>query len=120
MPSAGRFPEESVQEALERALRNAKHLKSVHAPAIAVMRSLAWKLDNWDTLAEIAIRESEEFGCKPRVPQNDNVTAATFLKYCAALGLTFDQASAEPRPKTEPQTKPAKPSNKIVQFRQRA
>lgn len=84
------------------------------------MRTLAWKMDNWDTLAEIAIRESEEFGCKPRVPQNDNVTAATFLKYCSALGLTFDQASTMPQSKTDLQARPAKSSNKILQFRQRA
>lgn len=120
MPSNSRFPDESVQDALERALRNAKHLKAVHAPAVAVMRSLAWKLDNWNTLAEIAIEESRETGGRPKVPQNDNVTAATFLKYCAALGLTFDQASAAPQSKPEHRSKPAAPSNKIVQFRQRA
>lgn len=120
MPSTERFPDGSVQDALERALRNARHLKAVHAPAVAVMRSLAWKIDHWDRLAEIALEESRETGGRPKVPQNDNVTAATFLKYCAALGLTFDQASAAPQARPEKREKPAAPSNKIVQFRQRA
>ena len=82
------FAQESVSEALERSLRNAKHLRARDAAAAAAARALAWKIDNWETLAEAAIMEATENGGKPKVPQNDNVSLASFLKYMDALGLT--------------------------------
>lgn len=82
------FAQESVSDALERALRNAKHLRARDAATVAAARALAWKIDNWETLAEAAIMESHEDGGRPKVPQNDNVSLASFLKYMDALGLT--------------------------------
>lgn len=82
------FVRETVSEALERALRNAKHLRARDAATVAAARALAWKIDNWDSLAKVAIMEAEEGGGRPKVPQNDNVSLASFLKYMDALGLT--------------------------------
>jgi hypothetical protein len=116
------FAEESVTAALERGLRNAKHLRAKHAPAVAAARSLARKIDAWDVIVEWAVMDASESGGRPSVPANDNVSIASFLKYLDALGLTADAdvpaASAPGRPATKPT--PAKPTNKVLAFRQKA
>ena len=88
-----RFPTESVSDALERSLRNAKHLRAKDAATVAAARALAWKIDHWDELAEQAISDAEVKGkgARPAVPLNDNTSIPTFLKYCAALGLTPEE-----------------------------
>lgn len=85
--TAGRFPCESVSDALERSLRNAKHLRAKDSAAIAAARALAWRIDHWDELAERALEEVSGSGRRPSVPQNDNTSLPTFLKYCSSLGL---------------------------------
>lgn len=97
------FPQESVSEALERSLRNAKHLRAKDAATVAAARALAWKIDNWDELAHQAIEDAEEKGkgSRPAVPLNDNTSLPTFLKYCDCLGLT---------PEESPAAKPARPA----------
>lgn len=59
------FPQETVADALERSLRNAKHLRAKDAATVAAARALAWKIDHWDELAEQAISDAE---AKGRVP----------------------------------------------------
>ena len=88
-----RFPQESVSDALERSLRNTKHLRAKDAATVAAARALAWKIDHWDELAEQAIDDAEAKGkgARPAVPLNDNTSIPTFLKYCAALGLTPEE-----------------------------
>lgn len=102
-----RFPIESVSEALERSLRNAKHLRAKDAATVAAARALAWKIDNWDELAHQAIDDAEEKGkgARPAVPLNDNTSIPTFLKYCTALGLTPE----EEKPAKPARGKAAKP-----------
>ena len=80
-----RFPTESVS--------NAKHLRAKDAATVAAARALAWKIDHWDELAEQAISDAEVKGkgARPAVPLNDNTSIPTFLKYCAALGLTPEE-----------------------------
>lgn len=104
---SGRFPHESVSDALERSLRNAKHLRAKDAATVAAARSLAWKIDHWDELAEQAISDAEAKGkgARPAVPQNDNTSLPTFLKYCAALGLVPE----EEKPAKPARGKAAKP-----------
>lgn len=102
-----RFPLESVSDALERSLRNAKHLLAKDAATVAAARALAWKIDHWDELAEQAISDAEAKGkgTRPAVPQNDNTSLPTFLKYCAALGLVPE----EEKPAKPARGKAAKP-----------
>lgn len=87
------FPQESVSAALERSLRNAKHLRAKDAATVAAARALAWKIDHWNELAEQAIADAETKGkgARPAVPLNDNTSIPTFLKYCAVLGLTPEE-----------------------------
>lgn len=101
------FPQETVVDALERSLRNAKHLRAKDAATVAVARALAWKIDHWDELAEQAISDAEAKGkgTRPAVPQNDNTSLPTFLKYCAALGLVPE----EEKPAKPARGKAAKP-----------
>lgn len=101
-----KFPHESVSEALERAIRNAKHLRAKDAALIAAARSLAWKIDNWDRLAKIALEDALEDGSRPAVPANDNTSLPTFLKYCSSLGLTPAMGAATAmRPEETPPAK---------------
>lgn len=117
------FQHESVTEALERSLRNAKHLRAKHSATVAAARALARKIDAWDQIVEWAIDDAaEKRGARPAVPTNDNVSIASFLKYLDALGLTpDDEAAAAPGP-GRPATLPAaaKPTNKVLAFRQKA
>ena len=73
----------------------------------AAARALAWKIDHWDELAEQAISDAEAKGkgARPAVPQNDNTSLPTFLKYCAALGLVPE----EEKPAKPARGKAAKP-----------
>lgn len=116
------FAEESVAEALERGLKNAKHLRMRHAPAVAAARALARKIDAWDVIVEWALDDvAETKGGRPAVPANDNVSIASFLKYLDALGLTPEDeapAAAPGRPATKP-APAAQPKNKVLEFRQR-
>ncbi|AOT24296.1 HTH DNA binding domain protein [Propionibacterium phage B3] len=83
------FHDESIEGALDRALKNARHLRARDAAAVAVARSLARKIDAWDVIVDWALEDVAETGGKarPGVPQNDNVSAATLLKALQALGL---------------------------------
>ncbi|MEA1264169.1 hypothetical protein MicroSTF_14090 [Microbacterium sp. STF-2] len=121
-----KFEQESVADALERGLRNAKHLRMKHAPTVAAARALARKIDAWDVIVEWAVEDAAETrGARPAVPANDNVSIASFLKYLDALGLTPEDeapaASAPGRPATRPPaTQPTKLPNKVLAFRQKA
>lgn len=106
----GRFPRESVSEALERSLRNAKHLKAKDSATVAAARALAWRIDHWDELTERALEDAQESGRRPAVPQNDNTSLSTFLKYCSSLGLVPE----EEKPARTTRTKTVKESTPTV------
>ncbi|GAA6124214.1 hypothetical protein BPY_23220 [Bifidobacterium psychraerophilum] len=118
---ADRFPDSTVCDALDRSIRNAKHLRAKDSAAIAAARALAWKIDHWDRLAEIALERAHEDGSRPTIPQNDNTSLPAFLKYCDALGLITKEVAVE-KPADGTKTdkskaEPRKPSNKILAFR---
>ena len=113
------FEELSVSEALERSLRNAKHLRAMDSATVAAARALARKIDAWDVIVSWALEDAEDAGGRPAVPANDNVSLSSFLKYQQALGLISPVddaggASSASSPAAAP------PQSKVVQFRQRA
>lgn len=107
------FSEESLVEALERSLRNAKHLRARDAAMVAAARALARKIDAWDVIVRWAIEDAEDVGGRPAVPQNDNVSIASFLKYLEALGLP------SPVPVPQSSARAAKPADALAEFRKR-
>lgn len=119
LSSNERFPHETLSEALERSLRNARQLKAKDAATVAAARSLARRIDCWDELAKLAL---EQAGNKrAAVPQNDNTLLPTYLKYCDALGLTPESPppakSATSAPTARAEAEPQKTGNKILAFR---
>lgn len=111
------FEDLSVAEALERSIRNAKHLRARDSAAIAAARRLARKIDAWDQIVEWALDDAAQGKGRPAVPANDNVSLGSFLKYLEALGLLtpFEAASSPARPGAVPP-----PSSSVLAFRQRA
>ena len=102
------FPQESVSDALEHALRNAKHLRVRDAPAVAALRALAGKIDAWDTIVAWAREDAAGIG-RPAVPANDNVSIPSFLKGLAALQLLpppVEAAKEKAKPGPAPQASP--------------
>ena len=90
------FEHQSVSEALERSIRNAKHLRAKHSAMIAAARALARKIDAWDVIVDWAHGDMDEMDKKrPAVPDNDNVSASAYLKYLAALGLVAAVPAAD-------------------------
>jgi hypothetical protein len=78
-----------VRTAFDLSVAAATHLMDVDAGAVEAARALADKIDAWDVIVEWALDDANQDGTgRPRVPQNDNVSLASFLKYCDALGLT--------------------------------
>lgn len=113
------FVQQSVSEALERSIVNAKHLRARHSATIAAARALARKIDAWDTIVEWALDDAAQGKGRPAVPANDNVSIASFLKYLDALGLTPEDETPAATP-GRPASKPAavaEPTNKVLAFR---
>lgn len=88
-----------VRKGFETALSNARRQKIIyarHAGTIAAARALADKIDHWDVIVQWAVEDKEDMGLsRPAVPQNDNTSLPTFLKYMEALGLTVAADRAE-------------------------
>lgn len=78
----------SVRGELDRALRNAKHLRVRHSPAVAAARVLADRLDDSDG-------------------RTDHVLAGSFLKYLEALGLVDQPVKRAPVKKPKAEESPA-------------
>ena len=79
----------SIVEACEQALKAAGHVdgEGADAGAVAALLALARKIDAWDDIVDLAVSQAPE-GRRPTVPQHDNTSLPTFLRYCEALGLT--------------------------------
>lgn len=107
---ATKFDDLTVREALERAIKNAPHLRAIHHAAIQAARALADKIDNWDTIVDWAMEDADEVGGRPLVPANDNVSIPSFLKYVEALGLLPPKEAVVPR-------KAEKPKDELAAFR---
>jgi hypothetical protein len=73
--------------ATERALAAATHLTVSDAGAVEALRAVARKIDAWDVIVDWALADAGAEG-RPKVPQNDNVSLPTYLKFCESLGLT--------------------------------
>ena len=110
------FEELSVTDALERSIRNAKHLRARDSATIAAARKLARKIDAWDVIVDWALEDAAEHNTRPAVPANDNVSIATFLKFMDTLGLV---SPADEQPAAKAAT-PAAPAAGILAFRSKA
>lgn len=79
-----------VRDALDKSIEAAIHLTELDAAAVAGARALADKIDAWDVIVDWALDDLADNGGKgrPAVPQNDNVSLGSFLKYLDQLGLT--------------------------------
>lgn len=80
-----------LREALDEAVEAAKHLGPMDAAAVAAARALADKIDAWDIIVDWALADLADDprpGKRPAVPQNDNTSLPSFLRYCESLGLT--------------------------------
>ena len=97
-----KIEEETVSEALERSIRNAKHLRSVHSASVAAARMAARRLDELDA-------NGWEIDGKL-----DNVTLPTFLKYMDTLGLTPGVSGKQAAPAAGP-----KPRNELAEMRKK-
>jgi len=110
---AYRFIHESVSDALERSIRNAKHLGARDSAAVAAARALARKIDAWDVIVEWALDDAAQGKGRPAVPANDNVSIASFLKYIDQLGLL------PPEPVAASASTPKAPPNEIAAMRKK-
>lgn len=81
-----------VRNALDKALTEARKQGTVSpldAGTIRAAQALADKIDAWDQIVEWAFKDQQEAEAQRcAVPQNDNVSLASFLKYMNDLGLT--------------------------------
>lgn len=92
--------ETPVLDATNAAIDAATHLKNApqFAGVIEAARALARKIDAWDVIVEWALEDIEDVrGARPAVPQNDNVSLASYLKYMDMLGLTPSAQNAIPK-----------------------
>ncbi|MGV8972239.1 MAG: terminase small subunit [Rhodoglobus sp.] len=95
----------AVREALDASLAVAAHLGAVDAAAVAAAQALADKIDAWDRIVGWALDDlagDPRHGIRPAVPQNDNTSLGSFLKYCESLGLTPAGRSKLETPKEAP------------------
>lgn len=94
------FERTSIAEALEQSIAAAAHLTERDAGAVAATRALAAKIDAWDVIVGWAMDDISggDSSGRPKVPQNDNTSLPTFLKYLEALGLIPPVAKASPGP----------------------
>jgi hypothetical protein len=109
-----RFVEEGVAPALERSIKNAPHLRARHSAAVAAARALARKIDAWDQVVQWALDDAAQDGGRPKVPANDNVSLASYLKYLDVLGLVPEEQTP-----AKGSTSTAKPPNQIEQMRKK-
>ena len=79
----------SVFDAAVSAIEASSHVDRAggDAGAVEALLALARKIDAWDDIVDLAVDQAED-GRRPTVPQHDNTSLPTFLKYCEALGLT--------------------------------
>lgn len=84
----------TLETSLAASVAAATHLTPADSAAIEAARALARKIDAWDVIVDWALDDAAESESRPKVPQNDNVSLASFLKYCAELGLTPAARSA--------------------------
>lgn len=114
---AVKFGDESLEAALDRSLKNATHLRAVHAGTVKAARLLARKIDAWDQIVEWAIEDAAGEG-RPAVPQNDNVSIASFLKYMDTLGLTPPPAAKVVAPAVTVPA-PVTPKDQVAEMREK-
>lgn len=99
------FESESLREALDRAVAAASHLSVRDVAVVAAARALADKIDTWDVIVDWALDDlagNPRPGKRPAVPQNDNTSLPSFLKYLEALQLVPPPAEkAKPGPASQ-------------------
>lgn len=95
----------NLVEATEKAFQAAAHLTAADAGSMAALLALARKIDAWDVIVDWAFEDAAEDESRPKIPSNDNVSIATYLKGCEQLGLT--PAGRAALTKGKPQPEPA-------------
>ncbi|MBT1630441.1 terminase small subunit [Curtobacterium flaccumfaciens] len=78
----------NLVDATEKAFAAASHLTDADAGSMAALLALARKIDAWDVIVGWAFEDASEDESRPKIPSNDNVSIATYLKGCEQLGLT--------------------------------
>jgi len=102
-----------VRTALDTSVAAAGHLTDMDLGVVEAARALADKIDAWDVIVEWALDDANQDGTgRPKVPQNDNVSLASFLKYCESLGLTPAQRKERPTTTATPGTGARKKSER--------
>lgn len=97
------FEQLSVEDALERSIRNAKHLSAVHSAHVAAARTLARRIDDLG-----------ESGFVDENGKLDNVSLPSFLKYLDALGM-----SVSPPPSGKAAAVQSRPRDQLAEMRQK-
>lgn len=98
LPGSG----ESVASATEAAIAAATHLTPMDGGTLEALRKLARKIDAWDQIVEWALDDKagkHGWEGRPVVPEHDNVSIPTYLKFCESLGLTPAGRVRLPKPK---------------------
>lgn len=93
-----------LRTALDESVAAATHLTGRDAAAIAAARALADKIDAWDVIVDWALEDlggNPRPGQRPAVPQNDNTSLPSFLKYLEALQLVPPAEKAKPGPASQ-------------------
>lgn len=92
--------ETPVLDATNAAIAAADHLDKtgLDAGQIEAVKALARKIDAWDVICQYALDDAAEHDrARPAVPQNDNVSIASYMKGMASLGLTPEARNTIPR-----------------------
>ncbi len=85
-----------------RSIDSCEHLTDEDSGAIAVLLSLALKIDCQADYFEALAADAVETGRRP--PSMDNVSIPTYLKYCESLGLTpSGRERLKPKKPVEPE-----------------
>lgn len=104
-----------VRTALDASVEAATHLTDMDLGVIEAARALADKIDAWDVIVEWALDDANQDRTgRPKVPQNDNVSLASFLKYCESLGLTPAQRKDRAPTTATPGVGSRKKSDEVV------
>jgi hypothetical protein len=95
---ATRFPESSLEDALERSVKYSKDLRAANSATVQSARVLARKIDSDPESIKAA-------------------TMQTFLKYCQALGFTLDAKPSKGDDESAQAKKELSPMEKFLKSR---
>ena len=104
----------ATEKTIRAAVKAGKLSRTDDAGPIQALILLARKIDAWDEIVAFALADAADMGGRPAVPQNDNVSLASYLKYCESLGLTPAAQAKKPDAKKDE----GKPKSKLAAVRE--